>query len=234
MHAPLTLLQIDVSARVERSITRGLSHAFVDAWLALRPDDRVVTRDLKRHPPPHVTEEWIAACFTAETERSDAMRAALAYSDAAIAELVVADVIVLSTPMYNYGMPSALKAWFDQVIRVGRTFSFDLARGDWPLEPLLSGKRMVVLSARGEFGFQPRGIRAGWNHLDPHIATCAAYLGVARDAIHLVDVEFQEFRDERFSRSLADARERVDALAQELASASSMRSASRATVSPSA
>ncbi len=125
--------------------------------------------------------------------------------------------------MYNYGMPSALKAWFDQVIRVGRTFSFDLARGDWPLEPLLSGKRMVVLSARGEFGFQPGGIRAGWNHLDPHIATCAAYLGVARDGIHLVDVEYQEFHDERFSKSLADADERVDALAQDLASASSRK-----------
>ncbi len=66
------------------------------------------------------------------------MRATLAYSDSAIAELVAADLIVLGTPMYNYGMPSALKAWVDQVIRVGRTFSFDLARGDWPLEPLLS------------------------------------------------------------------------------------------------
>ena len=160
------------------------------------------------------------------------IESALAYSNAAIAELVVADVIVLGTPMCNYGMPSALKAWFDQLIRVGRTFSFDLARGVWPLETLLSGKHMVVLSARGEFGFQPGGIRADWNHLDPHIATCAAHLGVALDVIHLVDVEYQEFRDERFSRSLADAQERVDALVQELASASSMSTASRPTVSP--
>jgi len=141
-------------------------------------------------------------------------------SDAAIAEVAAADVIVLGTPMYNYGMPSALKAWFDQVIRVGRTFSFDLARGDWPVLPVFRGKRMVVLSARGEFGFVPGGVRAGWNHLDPHLATCARFLGVAPEAVDAVAVEYQEFGDARFARSLADAEASVVALAERLAASS--------------
>jgi FMN-dependent NADH-azoreductase len=201
----LTLLHIDASARFERSISRRLSAALLEEWTSLRPGDQVRRRDLAANPPPHVSEDWIAASFTPEDKRTDAMRKTLAYSESAIAELATADVIVLGTPMYNYGMPSALKAWFDQVIRIGRTFSFDLARGDWPLEPMLSGKQMVVVSARGEFGFQSGGPREKENHLDPHIATLAHFLGVARDDIHLIDVEYQEFRDDRFARSLAAA-----------------------------
>jgi FMN-dependent NADH-azoreductase len=140
----------------------------------------------------------------------------LAWSEAAIAELEAADLIVMGTPMYNYGMPSALKAWFDQVIRIGRTFSFDLGRGDWPLEPIMAGKRLVVLSARGEFGFAPGGLRERWNQLDPHIATCAPLIGVAGNAIHMIAIEYQEFGDERHTRSLAKAEAEARALAAEL------------------
>lgn len=223
--APLTILHMDASARFERSITRGLSTTFVEEWLELRPNDRVVRRDLARNPPPYVTEEWIAASFTSEGKRDDAMRAALSYSDAAIEELIAAHLIVLGVPMYNYGMPAVLKAWFDQVIRVGRTFSFDLARGDWPIKPLLSAKRLVVLSARGEFGFQPHGVREDANHLDRHVATLAGFLGVSRDEIRLIEVEYQEFKDERFVRSLKNAKDEVHALVQQLAADTSLDAA---------
>ncbi|MBR0642440.1 FMN-dependent NADH-azoreductase [Plastoroseomonas hellenica] len=212
-----TILHLDASARVTRSLSRHLSQRFVETWRAHRRGDRVIRRDLAADPPPHVSEAWIAACFTPPQQRDATMRAALAWSDAAIAELEQADVIVIGTPMYNYGMPSALKAWFDQVIRVGRTFSFDLARGDRPIEPLMRGKTLVILSARGEFGFAPGGLRAAQNHLDPHLATCAPYIGVAEEAIHTVAIEFQEFGDERHARSRSDADARVLALAVELA-----------------
>lgn len=214
-----TILHLDASARSARSLSRRLSRLFVENWLRHCPDDRVIRRDLAENPPPHVTEAWIAACFTQPERRDAAMREALAWSDAAIAELEAADLIVLGTPMYNYGMPSALKAWFDQVIRIGRTFSFDLARGDYPIEPILSGKRLVVLSGRGEFGFQPGGIRERLNQLDPHIATCARYIGVAPEAIHTVTIEYQEFGGERHERSIAEAEAKVVTLAAELSRA---------------
>lgn len=214
-----TILHLDASARSARSLSRRLSRLFVENWLGHCPDDRVIRRDLAENPPPHVTEAWIAACFTQPEQRDAAMREALAWSDAAIAELEAADLIVLGTPMYNYGMPSALKAWFDQVIRIGRTFSFDLARGDYPIEPMLSGKRLVVLSGRGEFGFQPGGIRERLNQLDPHIATCARYIGVAPEAIHTVTIEYQEFGGERHERSIAEAEAKVVTLAAELSRA---------------
>jgi FMN-dependent NADH-azoreductase len=217
-----TILHVDASARATRSLSRRLSRLFVDAWTTHRPHDRVIRRDLAADPPPHVSEAWIAACFTAPGERDAAMRATLAWSDTAIAELEAADLIVLGTPMYNYGMPSALKAWFDQVIRIGRTFSFDLARGDWPIEPMLSGKRLVVLSSRGEFGFAPGGVRERFNQLDPHLATCARYIGVAPDAVHTIAIEYQEFGGESHLRSVGKAEAATVALASRL---SRMRSA---------
>jgi FMN-dependent NADH-azoreductase len=218
----MTILHLDASARTARSLSRRLSRRFIDAWLGHRPNDRVIRRDLAADPPPHVTEAWIAAAFTPEARRDAAMRKTLAWSEAAIAEIEAVQLIVLGTPMYNYGMPSALKAWFDQVIRVGRTFSFDLRRGDWPIAPILAGKRLVVLSARGEFGFMPGGPRERLNQLDPHIATCAPFLGVAREGIHTIEVEYEEFGDQRHARSLAEAEAKAGALAAALARPSAL------------
>lgn len=214
-----TLLHLDASGRSSRSLSRHLSRLFIDTWTERRPTDRVIRRDLAGDPPPYVDEAWIAAAFTPPEARDAAAARALAWSDAAIDELAAADLIVLGTPMYNYGMPATLKAWFDQMIRVGRTFSFDLARSDAPIEPMLSGKRLVVLSSRGEFGFAPGGVRAEMNHLDPHLATVGRYIGVAANAIHTVSVEYQEFGDDRHAASLAAAEGQTVALAAELAGA---------------
>jgi FMN-dependent NADH-azoreductase len=135
-------------------------------------------------------------------------------ADALIDELVRADLIVLGTPMYNYGMPAALKAWIDLVIRVGRTFTFDASNERSPLTPLLSGKTLVVVSARGEFGFQPGGERAHMNHLDPHLATIARFLGVAHG--FLVTLEYDELKGDRFAASVGAAEARIDQLAASL------------------
>jgi len=148
----ITILRIDVSARKERSLTRGLSGRFIDEWLKQRPSDKIVQRDIGLNPPPAVSEDWIGAAFTPEEERTKAQQATLQLSDTLIDEIESADIILLAVPMYNYGMPSSLKAWFDQIIRVNKTFTFDLARGDEPLEPTLSGKQLVVLLSRGVCG----------------------------------------------------------------------------------
>ncbi|MCA9253014.1 MAG: NAD(P)H-dependent oxidoreductase [Phycisphaerales bacterium] len=215
-----TILHLDSSARLQRSLTRKLSALFVESWRSHEPDARIIYRDLGRNPPAPVSEEWIAAAFTAPHERTPDMERTLAPSDEMIEELSAANVIVLGAPMYNYGLPAALKAWVDQVVRVGRTFSFDLARGDFPVMPILVGKRFVVLSSRGEFGFANGGPRDGWNHLNPHIRTIATRLfGIPDSDIHEVAVEYQEFKDERHARSLEEAQERVLRLATRLAEA---------------
>ncbi len=209
-----TLLQIDSSARNPRSHTRRLTRSFVQEWFARVPETRVIRRDLGSNPPPTITEQWIASAFTAEGERSTDQKAVLAASDTYIDELEQADVIVMGAPMYNYGMPAALKAWFDQVIRVNRTFSFDPDEDTWPVTPILKGKILVILSSRGEFGFEPGEIREEWNHLETHIRTLQHFLGV--EVSHLIAVEYQEFNDERHAHSLARAESKLKALVDKL------------------
>jgi len=152
-----TLLRIDASCRGDRSLTRMLSSNVISEWKDQKPNTVVIDRDVGRTPPPFVSEDWIAAAFAREQDRTDQMNASLGYSDQCIRELLEASVYVIAVPMYNYGMPAALKAWFDQIVRINETFTFDLARGDYPLEPVLKDKRLVVLSSRGEFGFAPGG-----------------------------------------------------------------------------
>ena len=197
------VLLLDSSARAPRSLSRRLTREFHDLGRARRPGDPIVRRDLARHPPPHVTEDWIAAAFAAPEERSPAQRRVLEASDLLIDEVLVADVIAIGTPMYNYGMPSTLKAWVDQVVRVGRTFSFDLARGDEPIEPIQTGKSLVVLTSSGEGGLGPDGPNAGLNHLDGHLSTALRLIGISHR--HTVRIEYQEFDDERHARSVEAA-----------------------------
>ena len=209
------LLRIDASARTSRSLTRSLADNFTQNWRARRPQDEMVLRDVGSNPPPIITEDWIAAAFA--QERSDEQNALLALSDELIGEVANADIIVMATPMYNYGMPAALKAWFDQVVRVGKTFTFDLARGDAPLEPVFAGKTLVLLTAWGEFGFDAEGHNEGRDSLTPHVRTASRYLGV--DAFYHVGIEYQEFGDERFQASQDAAFAALDPLIDELVGA---------------
>ena len=213
-----TLLHIDASAQTEeRSHTRKLTNFFVERWTRVRPQDRVIRRDVGRSPIPAIDQDWIAGAFTKPEDRTPAMIRRLALSDELVDEVIASDVIVMGVPMYNYGVPAALKGWIDHVARIGRTFSFDLARGDVPIEPILSGKTLVVLSARGEFGFEPGGMRAHMNALDPALAACAHYFGVAREDIHTIAIEYQEFKDERYRRSVAKAEAAIPGLVDRLA-----------------
>jgi FMN-dependent NADH-azoreductase len=118
--------------------------------------------------------------------------------------------------MYNYGMPAALKAWFDQVIRVHKTFTFDLSRGDFPLQAILSGKIMVLITSSGEFGFQPGGLREKMNHLGSHINVASQYLGV--EHVHEISSEYQEFNDQRHQDSYDKAQMEITRVVAQLAS----------------
>lgn len=213
---PKSLLIIHSSARANRSLTRELAQIFEESWTR-SGGGAVGHRDVGLTPPAILNEDWIASAFTAPDELTDAQKETLAESDALIDEIKSADVIALCAPMYNYSMPASLKAWFDLIARVGVTFSFDLARGDTPIEPILTGKKLVVLSSRGEFGFAPGGERAHLNGLDPAIAASAHYLGADAGEMETIAIEYQEFGDKRFETSLAAARSRAKQAAIELA-----------------
>ncbi len=209
-----TLLVIDSSARHARSHTRHLTQLFVRHWRTLCPEAEVLHRDVGAAPPPPVDAAWVAASFTSPAERTADMRRALAVSDALIAEVERADVLLLGAPMYNFGMPAQLKAWVDQVVRVGRTFSFDPARPADPYRPLLAGKSVVLVTSRGDRGFDPGGPLAHLNHLDAHLATVCGFIGITHVAT--VAVESDEWADAHLAHSRAAAERAIERLVREL------------------
>jgi len=199
------ILRVDASARTERSLSRKLGDEFIANWSELSGTPKIIVRDVGKTPPPIISEDWIAAVFS--QEMTPEQQALTKTSDELIAEVAAADMILITTPMYNYGMPAALKAWFDQVVRINKTFTFDLARGDRPLEPILPGKPIVALTSWGEFGFGPGELNDGGDNLVPHLRVASRYLGAS--GFHHVGIEYQEFGDARHERSKADARRAV-------------------------
>lgn len=218
------ILHLDASARPGRSDrqahgshTRRLSARFVERWCALRPQDTVVYRDIGASPPSPVSGEWIHAAFTPPAQRMPWMQEVLAESDELIDELVASDLIVAGVPMYNFGMPAQFKAYLDNVVRVGRTFGFDRARPGEPYWPMLAGqgKRLLILSARGDFGYAPGQRLAHTNHVEAGVATPLQYIGI--DCAANVAVEYDEFGDERLAQSLRRAEAEVDRWVEVLA-----------------
>jgi FMN-dependent NADH-azoreductase len=209
-----TILRLDASTRVDGSLSRVLADTFQKDFAKSQQNLTVIRRDVGKTPPFLIDEDWIAAAFESGNTRSDTQKEVLKLSDTLIEELQAADLILISSPLYNYGMPAGLKAWVDQVIRIGKTFTFDLARGDRPLEPILSGKTLVLASASGEFGFGPGELNDGRNHLVSHLQTLTGYLG-ARE-MHHIAVEYQEFKDARHAKSLESAHREARDLARKL------------------
>jgi FMN-dependent NADH-azoreductase len=138
------LLALDVSPRGDRSISRALGKRFVEHWQARNPGGSVIYRDLNASRIPYIDNDWIAGVYAPpDVERTPEMQKALALSAELTAELQAADVLFISTPMYNFTIPAVLKSWIDYVVRPGYTFR--LAPG-WP--GMLANKRarLIVVS----------------------------------------------------------------------------------------
>ena len=217
----VNILHIDSSVRdvfmdedSHSSISKTLAAQFVEIWKNSPLENDIIYHDLGINPPDFITQDWISAAFTDANKRTENQNTILSTSDTLIEELDKSDIILISSPMYNYGVPASLKAWFDQVIRINKTFSFDLNRGDYPLKSIMSGKTLVLITSCGEFGFGKGQIRESMNHLGPHIKVMSQYLGV--ENFHEIRSEYHEFNDERHQRSLAEAKLSVANLAQQL------------------
>ena len=140
-----TLLQIQSSILESNGQSSQLAARFVAEWRRAHPGAEVIARDVGRDPIPHLTAERFQAFLAKPEERTAAQTAVAAFSDALIGELRRADVIVIGLPMYNFGIPSTLKAYFDHVARVGHTFRYT-EKGP---EGLLKGKKAYIFAARG-------------------------------------------------------------------------------------
>ncbi|HLF24425.1 MAG TPA: NAD(P)H-dependent oxidoreductase, partial [Burkholderiales bacterium] len=169
-----TLLQIQSSIFSNGGQSSQLAARFVAAWRKANPGARVIVRDFASEPVPHLDAARFGAFLAKREERTPEQQAVTGYSDALIEELKRADVVVLGLPMYNFGVPSTLKAYFDHIARAGVTFRYT----DKGSVGLLTGKKVYVFAARG-------GLYAGTPNetQTPYVRTFLAFLGMN-------DVEF--------------------------------------------
>lgn len=204
------LLVVNASGRINRSITRRLTHQYAERWQEANPGGRVVYRDVGQNPPAPVNEAWIASAFSKAEQRSPQMRAALAQSEQLLNEIESATAIVFGVPMYNFGVPSALKAYFDQVIRVNRSFLFD-PQAEEPYQPLLADKPTRVIVSVGDGSLLPGGEMETLNFLEPHLATMLNFIGL--HSLEFVRVGYEEYQDHRLKQSLETAQASIDRMA---------------------
>lgn len=169
-----TLLQINASLYSDQGQSSILAGQFVSKWQEANPDGRVIVRDLSANPVPHLSAERFQSFLTPEQDRSALQAASVAESDELIDELRSADVVVIGLPMYNFGIPSTLKAWIDHIARVGQTFKYT---ENGPVG-LLQDKPVYLFAARG-------GLYAGTPR-----DTQSAYMTHFLNFIGLRDIEF--------------------------------------------
>ncbi len=208
------LLHIDASPRGERSHSRRMTQEFIEQWKQSHPNDTVTYRDIGRNPIPHVDEPWIAAAFSSPEQHTAEMIAALRLSDQLVEEFLAANVYVIGIPMYNFSVPSGFKAYIDQIVRVGRTVAFEANDAVNAFKPLVLGKKMFIIEARGDSGFQPGGCYEKMNFHDPYLVTVFGFMGITD--ITFIHVENDEYGGEKLEESIAQARTKITELTTKL------------------
>src|SRR5882762_11094702 len=196
-----TLLQIRSSIFSDGGQSSRLAERFVAAWRASNPGGKVIVRDLATDPVPHLDAARFGAFLAKPEERTPEQQAVVDYSDALIGELRRADVIVLGLPMYNCGLPSTLKAYFDHVARGGATFRYT----EKGAVGLLTGKKVYVFTARGGlYAGTPRDTQTSY------VRDFLAFLGM--DDIEFIHAEGLAISEASKQQGIARAHAQMDQL----------------------
>jgi FMN-dependent NADH-azoreductase len=194
-----TLLYVRTSLYGAQGASSQLAERFIADWRVRNPGGHVITRDLAADPAPHLTAERFQAFNTRPEERTAEQQSVVDYSDALIDELRVADTIVLAVPMYNFGVPSTLRTYFDHVARAGVTFRYSSAGP----EGLLTGRRAYVFVTRG-------GIYGGEHDTQaPYLRQFLRFIGIESEFVFAQGLAYGE---ESRQKSLAAAHEQISGL----------------------
>lgn len=195
-----TVLVLTSSALGDASVSSQLVRETLSALHVREPGLRVTTRDLGSSPIPHLTLD-AASALRGAAPANEQQAAARALSDELVAELRAADTIIIGSPMYNFGMASTLKAWFDHVLRAGITFRYT---EDGPVG-LLQGKRAIVIESRG--GLYSEGPTQALDSQEPHLRNLLGFMGI--DDLTFVRAEKLAFGPESREQAVAAARARL-------------------------
>ncbi|MBW4543175.1 MAG: NAD(P)H-dependent oxidoreductase [Symplocastrum torsivum CPER-KK1] len=205
----MKLLEIQSSVRQEGSVSRTLASKFIHAWRSHQIDVKQILRDVGANPPKLPTAAWVVANYTPPQARTQEMRDELAESEMLIEELATAERIVLGVPMYNFSVPTNLKAYIDNVVRVDRTFSFDRSTGMFG--SLLTGKKALIISSRAG-GYAPGTPTAAIDFCEPYLRFILNFIGI--EDVEYIEVPNQFGSSEERQQATETALERLMELAQ--------------------
>jgi FMN-dependent NADH-azoreductase len=200
-----TVLVLTSSALGEISVSNQLVREALSALRARDPQLKIITRDLGSSPVPHLTVDSAAAIRGGEPA-NDAQAAARALSDELTAELKSADTVIIGAPMYNFGMATTLKAWFDHVLRAGITFRYTESG---PVG-LLEGKRTIVIESRG--GLYSEGPAQVMDSQEPHLRNLLGFMGIGD--VTFVRAEKLAFGPEAREQAISAARTQIGGIIQ--------------------
>lgn len=169
----MKLLHIDSGILGTQSVSRQLSAEAVAEWRAQHANTEVTYRDLVAQPLTHLAGDQLFAAGADPSQQSAQMRATLAESEKVLQEFLEGDVVVIGAPMYNFGVPSQLKAWIDRIAVKGKTFAYS----EYGPKGLSGGKTVIIASARGGYYGDGSPV-AAWDHQEAYLRTVFAFLGV--------------------------------------------------------
>jgi FMN-dependent NADH-azoreductase len=193
------LLIINASVRKEKSYSRKLSELFIKNWKLKHHQDVFNYREIGTEIIPSIDEPWIASAFTRSSDKTDDNQKALKLSNILVKELKDNDIFVLATPMYNWSIPSGLKAYIDQIMRINETWKFKSGVPDGDYVGLLENKKMFILSSRGDTGYGENEKNEHMNFQTTYLKFIFGIMGVKDITIFSLDNE--EFGGEIFENS---------------------------------
>lgn len=200
-----SILSINSSVRNQGSISRQVTTEFLNQWKAVHPGGTVVERDLAAKPVPHLTEQMMGAFFTPAEQRSPGQAETVKLSDALVAELFAADVIVIGAPMYNFSISSTLKAWIDHVARAGVTFKYTESG---PVG-LVTGKKVYVFTSRG--GVYTEGPGKAMDFHETYLRGVLGFIGLTN--ITFIHTEGLAMGEDAAAKALTQTRTTIGELA---------------------
>ncbi|MCQ4308811.1 NAD(P)H-dependent oxidoreductase [Pseudomonas stutzeri] len=204
------LLVINTSPQLSASYSRQMTERFVQLWRLRYPSGEIIYRELGNQPIPHVDERWVQAAFTRPEDRDQQQKNTLAFSDELVSELKQATQIVIGCPMHNLSVPSPLKAYIDQVIRMGITTRLVPGTPGSPYAGLLNDKKAYLLLVRGGHGYEEGGAYAHMNFQEPYLTAALGMLGI--HDVTMVSLEYTAIGGGQFDEAFKRANSRIDAL----------------------
>lgn len=193
------LLIINASVRKEKSHSREMTTRFIEMWSRNNPEDVYIHREVGLSLIPHITNEWIASAFTKIENRTEENQRPLELSNVLVRELKETDIYVIGTPMYNWSVPSGLKAYIDHVMRINETWKFRSGEPDGDYVGLLKNKKLYILSSRGDTGYCENEINAHMNFQTTYLKTIFNIMGV--QDVEIISLDNEEYGGERFAKS---------------------------------